>query len=431
MIRRYSRKEMADIWEEKNKFQKWLDVELAGCFAWERLGKIPKGTANHIAQKAGFSLYRIKEIESEVKHDVIAFLTSVAERVGKDSRFIHLGMTSSDVLDTALALQMREAGNLILEDLKKLLLVLKKQAKKHKNTLMIGRSHGIHGEPITLGLKFAVWHEETKRNIRRMENAVDVVSYGKISGAMGNYAHLDPRVEKYVCEKLKLKPAPVSNQIIQRDRHAEYLTVLAVIASSLDKFATEVRNLQRTDIGEAEEPFTTGQKGSSAMPHKKNPVMCEQISGLARIVRSNAQAGLENVVLWHERDISHSSVERVILPDSTILVDYMLNRIINILGNLCVHPGRMLENIGKNKGIIFSQRLLLKLIDKGLTREDSYRLIQASALKIQNSDDIFLDEILKNENVKKYLSEDEIKDCFDLKYYLKNNSYIFKQAGIE
>ncbi|MFH1288818.1 MAG: adenylosuccinate lyase [bacterium] len=430
MIDRYSRKEMANIWEEKNKFQKWLDVELAVCGAWEKLGKIPNGVTNRIARNAGFSLERIKEIETEVKHDVIAFLTSVAEKVGKDSRFIHLGMTSSDVLDTALALQMKEAGLLILQDLSKLLLVLKKQAKKYKNTLMIGRSHGIHGEPITLGLKFAIWHEETKRNIRRMENAVDVISCGKVSGAMGNYAHLDTRVEKYVCRKLKLNPVPVSNQIIQRDRHAEYLTTLAIVASSLDKFATEIRNLQRTDIGEAGEPFTSGQKGSSAMPHKKNPIMCEQISGLARIVRANAQAGLENVTLWHERDISHSSVERVILPDSTILVDYMLNKMINILGDLCVYPDKMLKNIGQSKGLIFSQRLLLELVDKGLTREDAYRLVQSSALKMQNSGGDFLGEILKNENVRKYLSDREIKNCFDLKYYLKNNDYIFKQIGI-
>lgn len=430
MINRYSRKEMAGIWEEKNKFQKWLDVELAVCGAWEKLGKIPGGTANRITQKAVFSLDRIKEIEAEVKHDVIAFLTSVAESVGKDSRFIHLGMTSSDVLDTALALQMKEAGLLILQDLTKLLLVLRKQARKYKNTLMIGRSHGMHGEPITLGLKFAIWYEETKRNIRRMGNAVDIISYGKISGAMGNYAHLDTRVEKYVCKKLKLKPVAVSNQIIQRDRHAEYLTTLAIIASSLDKFATEIRNLQRTDVGEVEEPFTSGQKGSSAMPHKKNPVMCEQISGLARVVRANAQAGLENVALWHERDISHSSVERVILPDSTILIDYMLNKTINILGGLRVCQDRMLENIGGSKGLIFSQRLLLKLVDKGLTREDAYCLIQSSALKTQNSDDDFLNEILKNENVREYLSDEEIKDCFDLKYYLRNNDYIFKQVGI-
>ena len=430
MIERYSRREMVNVWEEKNKFQKWLDIELAVCDAWEKLGKIPKGMTKRITKRSGFSVERIKIIEAEVKHDVIAFLTSVAEKVGPDSRFIHLGMTSSDVLDTALALQMREAGVLILQDLKKLLLVLKKQAKKYKNTLMIGRSHGIHGEPITLGLKFAIWYEETKRNIKRMENAVDVVSYGKISGAMGNYAHLDIRVEKYVCKKLKLNPAPVSNQIIQRDRHAEYLTTLAIIASSLDKFATEVRNLQRTDIGEAGEPFTSGQKGSSAMPHKKNPITCEQVSGLARIVRSNAQAGLENIILWHERDISHSSVERVILPDSTILVNYLLNKMTNVLGNLCVYPDRMLKNIGQNKGIIFSQRLLLKLISKGLTREDSYRLIQSSALKIQNSSDNFLNEILQNKNVKIYLSEKEIKDCFDLKYYLKNNDHIFKQTGI-
>lgn len=430
MISRYSRREMVSVWEEKNKFQKWLDVELAVCDAWEKLGRIPDGVTKRIAQKAGFSIERITAIEAEVKHDVIAFLTAVSETVGPDSRFIHLGMTSSDVLDTALALQMREAGLLILQDLKALLSVLKKQAKRYKNTLMIGRSHGIHGEPITLGLKFAIWYEETKRNIRRMENAVEVTSFGKVSGAMGNYAHLDTRVEKYVCKKLKLKPAPVSNQIIQRDRHAEYLAALAIIASSLDKFATEVRSLQRTDIGEAEEPFSSGQKGSSAMPHKKNPIMCEQVSGLARIVRSNAQAGFENVILWHERDISHSSVERVILPDSTILVDYMLNKMINIAGNLRVYPDRMLKNIGQNKGVIFSQRLLLKLIDKGLTREDSYRLIQSSALKTQDSSDSFLNEILKNENVKKYLSEKEIKDCFDLKYYLKNNDYIFKQAGI-
>ena len=382
MIERYSRDIMKNIWSEENKFRKWLDVEIAACEAWNKLGVIPNDTLKTIKEKADFNIERINEIEAEVKHDVIAFLTSVAEFVGEDSRFIHKGLTSSDVLDTAYNLLLKEAGEILLNDLEKLAQVLKDKAFKYKMTPMIGRSHGIHAEPITFGLKMALWYDETLRNIERLKRAVDIVSVGKISGAVGTFANIEPDIEEYVCEKLGLKPAPVSTQIVQRDRHAEFFTTLAVIASSFEKFAVEIRHLQRTEVLEAEEYFSKGQKGSSAMPHKRNPVLSENVTGLARLVRSYAIAAMENVALWHERDISHSSVERVIGPDATVNLDFLINRFTGIIKNLIVYEDKMLQNIYLTNGLIFSQRVLLALTEKGVTREKAYRLVQRNAMKV-------------------------------------------------
>ena len=338
MIERYTRREMAKIWESENKFRKWLQVEILACEAWARLGKIPQKALNNIKAKADFDIKRIDEIEKTVKHDVISFLTSVAEFVGPDSRYIHRGLTSSDILDTSLAMFLREAADLIIADIKKLMDAIKKRAFEHKDTLMVGRSHGIHAEPITFGLKMALWYEEMRRNLARMERAREIISYGKLSGAMGTFANIPPSVEEYVCKKLGLKPAPVSTQVVQRDRHAEYFTTLAIIATSIEKIAVEIRHLQRTEVLEAEEPFTEGQKGSSAMPHKRNPVLSENLTGLARLVRGYANAAMENIPLWHERDICHSSVERVIAPDATILVDFMLTRMTGLIRDLVVYP---------------------------------------------------------------------------------------------
>ena len=368
MIERYTRKQMGQIWSEDNKFKTWLGVELAVVAVWEKLGRIPSTAAKNIGEKAAFDIVRITEIEKEVNHDVVAFLSSVAEKVGPDSRFIHMGLTSSDVVDTALSLQIKEALNLIRQDLKKLAQVLKNLALKHKRTIIIGRTHGIHAEPTTLGLKLALWYEEIGRNLNRLKRAEEGISVGKISGAVGTFAHVTPKLEELVCQRLGLKPAPVSNQIVQRDRHAEVLTTLAILAGTLEKMATEIRSLQRTEIGELEEPFTKGQKGSSAMPHKKNPVICERICGLARVVRGQALTALENICLWNERDISHSSAERIILPDATILIDYMLDKMVWILENLVVFPNKMRQNLELTQGVIFSQKILLTLVDAGLTR---------------------------------------------------------------
>ncbi|MDI6686745.1 MAG: adenylosuccinate lyase, partial [Desulfobacterales bacterium] len=372
MIKRYTRKAMGDIWTDENRYQTWLNVEILACEALAKKGKIPKKSVDNIRKKAGFSIKRIEEIEAETRHDVIAFLTNVAEHVGPDSRYIHMGLTSSDILDTSMAYLLRQAGNIILKDCAILLKTIKKKAFKHKNTVMIGRSHGIHAEPITFGLKLAVWYDEMRRNKERFERAVETISFGKISGAVGTFANISPDVEAYVCKKLGLKPAPASTQIVQRDRHAEYFTSMAIMASSIEKMAVEIRHLQRTEVLEAEEFFSKGQKGSSAMPHKRNPIGSENICGLARIIRSNAMASLENIPLWHERDISHSSVERVIAPDSTILIDYILNRITKIIDNLIVYPERMEQNLNMLKGLVFSQQILLALAESGITREDSY-----------------------------------------------------------
>jgi adenylosuccinate lyase len=428
MIERYTRKEMGSLWEPENRFRKWLDVEIAACEAWSELGKIPKKSLAVIKEKAGFDVGRIDEIEAVVKHDVIAFLTSVAEKVGTESRYIHKGLTSSDIVDTALSLLMKEASDIIIQDLKKLISVLQTQAFAYKDTVCIGRSHGVHAEPMTFGMKFALWYEEAKRNLSRVERAKKNISIGKFSGAVGTFSNIPVEIEEKVCKKLGLKPEPVATQVVQRDRHAEYLSTLAIVAASVEKIAVELRHLQRTEVLEAEEPFAKGQKGSSAMPHKRNPVGCENLSGLARVVRANAMAALENVALWHERDISHSSVERVIIPDSTILVDYMLNRLTGILADLQVYPARMLENIGRSYGLHNSQNVLLRLTEKGMSREDAYSIVQKNAMLSWKTRKEFKTLLLKDKNIRKYLSVKELDDVFNLQHYLRNIDYIYKRV---
>jgi adenylosuccinate lyase len=428
MIERYTTPRMKSLWSDQNKFQKWLDIELLACEAQAKLGIIPKTALPKIKKKAKFDVERIAQIEEKTKHDVVAFLTNVAENIGKEGKYVHYGMTSSDILDTSLSLLMREAGEVILQDLGNLSLSLKKKALKFKHTPMMGRTHGVHAEPITLGLKFVLWYAETQRNIERLKKAIETVSVGKISGAVGTFSNLNPKVEEYVCKRLKLKPAPVSSQIIQRDRHAEFMNGLAIIASSIEKFATEIRSLQRTEILELEEGFAKGQKGSSAMPHKRNPITCERLCGLARLVRTNAQASLENITLWHERDISHSSVERVIIPDSTILVDYMLTQFTRIIENLLVYSDNMRKNLEKTKGMIFSGRLLLKLSEKTPSKEEAYQIVQDNAMRAWNKDENFRELIKNDKRVKKYLNKEEIEECFSLDYYLRNVDYIFNRV---
>ena len=428
MIERYTLPEMGGIWTDENRYRRWLDVELAVCEAWAKLGKIPTACLRTIRSRAGFSVGRIDEIEKVVKHDVIAFLTSVNEKVGPDGRFIHLGLTSSDVVDTALSLLIRESLEKVLARLRGLEKVLKRQALKYKKTPCIGRTHGIHAEPVTFGFKILVWVEEVRRQIERTKWAIDVISVGRISGSVGTYIHLDPRVETYALRKLKLRPAKVSTQVLQRDRHAEVMASLALTVTSLEKFALEVRHLQRTEVLEVEEPFTKGQKGSSSMPHKKNPVRCERISGLARLVRANLQVALENIPLWHERDISHSSAERVIFPDSFILTDYLLAETTDILGNWVVHPDRMLENIGATRGLIFSQSVLLALTRKGLSREQAYQLVQRNSLKAWNGGLDFKALILADPEVAGILSAEELERCFSLDPYLGRIDHIFERV---
>ncbi|MEW5800160.1 MAG: adenylosuccinate lyase [Bacteroidota bacterium] len=431
MITRYTRPQMGNIFSDENRFSIWLEIELLACEAQASLDIIPKESVGTIRHKAKFNVDRINEIEAEVKHDVIAFLTSVGEFVGPDSRFIHLGMTSSDVVDTALSVQLKQAGELLLKDLEELRDVLARRAKEFKMTVMIGRSHGIHAEPTTFGLKLAMWFDETRRNIVRLKHAIETISVGKISGAVGTFAHLSPKVEEYVCEKLGLNPAPVSTQIIQRDRHAEFLTTLAVVGSSLDKFATEIRHMQRTEVLEAEEYFSKGQKGSSAMPHKRNPVTCEQISGLARVLRSNAQAAMENVVLWHERDISHSSVERIIIPDSCILLDHMLAKFTSIIDKLIVYPENMKKNMEATHGLLYSQPVLLALAKKGMKREDAYRIVQKHAMDVWQSKKNFKDVLKADPEIASVLSSAELDEAFDPQKSLNNVEYIFKRVGLE
>jgi adenylosuccinate lyase len=428
MIERYTTPRMKSLWSDQNRFQKWLDIELLACEAQAKLGIIPKSALPKIKKRAKFDAGRIAQIEEKTKHDVIAFLTNLAENIGKEAKYVHYGMTSSDILDTSLSLLLRESGEVILQDLDNLSLSLKKKALEFKHTPMIGRTHGVHAEPITLGLKFALWYAEVQRNMERLKKAIQTISVGKISGAVGTFSNLDPRVEEYVCKKLKLKPAPISSQIIQRDRHAEFMTALSIIASSIEKFATEIRSLQRTEILELEEGFAKGQKGSSAMPHKRNPITCERLCGLARLVRTNGQAALENITLWHERDISHSSVERIIIPDSTILVDYMLTQFVKIIENLLVYPDNMRKNLKKTGGMIFSGRLLLKLSQKAPSKEEAYLIVQDNAMKAWNKNENFKDLIKNDQRVKKYLSEKEIDECFSLDYYLRNVDYIFKRV---
>jgi adenylosuccinate lyase len=431
MIERYSLPEIKKIWSDENKFSTWLRIEIFACEANSKLGIIPPSSLKQIKNKANFSIRKINEIEDVVKHDVIAFLTNVGEYVGKDSRFIHYGMTSSDVLDTALSIQMKEAGDLILKKLVALKKLLAEKAKKYKYLTMVGRTHGVHAESITLGLKFALWYEETVRNIERLKKAIETISYGKISGAVGTYEHLDPFVEKYVCRKLGLQPAKISTQILQRDRHAEYLVTLALIGSSLEKFATEIRHLQKTEVLELEEPFTKGQKGSSAMPHKKNPIICERIAGLARVLRGNSLAGMENINLWHERDISHSSVERMIIPDSIMLLYYMLVKIIGVLDGLVVNKENIDKNLNITHGLIHSQRALLKLVEKGITREEAYAVIQENAMKSWNLHMDFKELLQRDTRISSKITKKEIEDIFDPKKGMKNVDYIFKNVGIK
>jgi len=428
MIERYSRKEMAKIWEPENKFKIWLDIELAACEAFHKLGLVPKKSLDNIKKKANFDIKRIDEIELTVKHDVIAFLTSVGEFIGEDSRFLHYGMTSSDVLDTSLAVQLKQAGELILKGIDAVLDALKEKALQYKHTPTIGRSHGIHAEPTTFGLKMALFYEAMKRNRLRFERALENISYGKISGAVGNFANINPFVENYVCEKLGLKPEPVSTQIIQRDRHAEYFLALSLIATTIEQIAVEIRHLQRTEVREVEEFFSKGQKGSSAMPHKRNPIISENLTGLARLVRGYAISSLENIPLWHERDISHSSVERVIGPDATILIDFMLFRATNLIKNLIVYPENMLKNLNATKGLIFSQRLLLMLTESGIKREKAYEIVQRNAMKSWEEGQDFKKLIKNDKDVKKYLKPGEIESAFDIEYYLKNVDFIFDRV---
>ena len=428
MISRYTRPEMGRIWEPENLYAKWLEVEIAACEAMAQEGLIPEEALENIKKKAAFSVGRILEIEEETKHDVIAFLTNVAEHVGPDSRYIHLGLTSSDILDTSFALLLKQAMDIIVQDLQELMDVIRTRAMEHKYTAMIGRSHGIHAEPITFGLKLAVWYSEMKRNLKRLVEARDVISYGKLSGAVGTFANTSPKIEALVCKKLGLRPEEISTQIIQRDRHAQYFSSLAILAGTLEKIAVEIRHLQRTEVLEVEEPFAKGQKGSSAMPHKKNPIGCENISGLARLVRSNSLAAMENMPLWHERDISHSSVERVIAPDSTILIDYMLHRLTGILRGLVVHSDRMTENLKKTKGLIFSQQLLLRLAGKGLERQTAYVMVQRNAMKVWETGQEFKDLIMEDQEIGGYLSKSEIEEIFDLDYHVKHVDDIYERV---
>ncbi|ADL13805.1 adenylosuccinate lyase [Acetohalobium arabaticum] len=431
MIDRYTLSEMEEIWSEENKFNKWLDIELAVCEALAEVGQIPDEDVAEMKDKADFTVDRIKEIEQETKHDVLAFLTAVAESLGEESKYIHLGLTSSDIKDTARSLQLKESAEIILQDLEEATELLGKKAVEYKDQVMIGRTHGIHAEPITFGLKLANWYSEMERNIERFRAAKERISYGKISGAVGTFANITPEVEEITCNILDLKPAPISSQILQRDRHAEYISTLGVIAGSLDRFATEIRNLQRTDILEVEESFKQGQKGSSAMPHKKNPITCERISGLARVVRSNSTAAFENQPLWHERDLTHSSVERIIFPDSSILIDYMLTKFKTVLKQLDIYEDNMMENLEKTNGLIFSQKVMLELVDQGLLRDDAYELVQRNALKAWEGKKHFKDYLVEDEEILDYLTEDEIERIFDYDYHLKNIDKIFVRLGLE
>ncbi len=431
MINRYTLPQMGAIWSEENKLNNWLRIEIAACEAWSSLGRIPPEAVNVIKEKAAFNVQRIKEIEDQVHHDVIAFLTNVAEYVGDESKYIHLGMTSSDILDTALAMQMRDAADLILEKLSRLKTAVADKARRYKYSLNIGRTHGIHGEPSTFGLKMALWYTELLRAEERLKQAREFIAYGAISGAVGNFAHLDPRVEEYVCETLGLKPCPVSTQIIQRDRHAGFMTTLALVGSSLEKMATEVRNLQRTEILEAEEPFHKDQKGSSAMPHKRNPMMSERVAGLSRVLRGNALAAMENISLWHERDLTHSSVERVIVPDSCILLDYVLEKFIAVVEGLVVYEENMIMNIQKTRGLVFSQELMLALVNKGMLREDAYRLVQKNSMKSWADGSDFRELVLSDPEIMEHVNESEIDRVFDMSLYSSQVDYIFKRCGLE
>jgi len=431
MIPRYTTPEMGHLWSDEHKYETWLKVEVAVCQVLAERGEIPAEALANIQAKAAFSVERVEEIEATTRHDVIAFLTNVAEHVGPDSRFIHLGMTSSDLLDTSTALLCVEAGELIKERLDQVYELLRQKAREHKYTWQIGRSHGIHAEPITFGLKLALWSEELGRARRRWAAAMEEIAVGKFSGAVGTFAHLPPEVEEQACRLLGLQPAPVSSQIVQRDRHAQYLTVLALTGATLEKIALEIRHLQRTEVREAEEPFRKGQKGSSAMPHKRNPIVTEQICGLARLLRTNALAGLENVALWHERDISHSSVERVIIPDSTTLMHYLLGKTAHLFDGLVVYPERMLSNLNLTGGLIFSQKVLLALVDKGMTREEAYALVQEPAMQVWEEGGDFKQKLQENPEISSRLTAEELDACFNYDNLRGNVDAIFKRIGLE
>ena len=431
MIDRYTTPEMAQIWSEQNKFETWKKVEITVTEVLSDRGEVPEEAVKVINEKAAFSVERILEIEKITRHDVIAFLTNMAENIGPESRFIHMGMTSSDLLDTSLALLCQEAGEIILGKLKTFKKVLRKKSIEHRESYQIGRSHGVHAEPITFGLKLALWSEEIGRHIVRWERAVESIATGKISGAVGTYQHLDPEVEEEACKRLGLQAATVSNQVVQRDHHAEYLTSLAIMAASLEKIAVEIRHLQRTEVLEAEEYFQKGQKGSSAMPHKRNPIVTERITGMARLLRGNAMVAMENVALWHERDISHSSVERVIIPDSTTLMDYMLNKMIYLLENLLIYPDNMLKNLHKTGGLIFSQEVLLALVKKGATREDAYAMVQRNAMQVWDEQKDFKKLLKDDQEIIALLNEDEIDNLFNLKKVMININKIYKRLELE
>ncbi|HST78742.1 MAG TPA: adenylosuccinate lyase [Verrucomicrobiae bacterium] len=428
MILRYTRPEMGKIWSDENKFRCWLQVEVAASLTLAEAGLVPPEAAQAIARKGDFDLRRIHDIEAEVKHDVIAFTTAVAEKIGPEARWLHYGLTSNDVVDTAQALQIKEASRIIRDDLEKLKAVLGRRAQEFRHTPMIGRTHGIHAEPTTFGLKLANWYAETERNIARFERSAEEMRAGKLSGAVGTFAHLEPEMEVRICERLGLEAAPISSQVIQRDRHAYYVATLATIAATLDKIATEIRHLQRTEVRETEEYFSEKQKGSSAMPHKRNPVTCEQICGLARVVRANAQAAFENVALWHERDISHSSVERVILPDSTILVDYLLAKSTNLIDTLLVYPNRMLKNLESTGGLVFSGQLLLDLAEHGMSREDAYRMVQKHAMRAWKEDLNFRELVMNDSEITSRVPPKQIQQAFSIERQLRNVDKIFERV---
>jgi adenylosuccinate lyase len=430
MIERYSRKEIKKIWDNENKFRIWLDIEIAACEARSELGHVPAADLKTIKEKANFDLARIDQIEAEVHHDVIAFLTSVAEFVGEPSRHIHFGLTSSDIGDTALCIQMKQAGEIIIADLDRLIAVLQKKALEFKDLPCMGRSHGVHAEPTTFGMKMLLFYEAFKRNRERMIRAVENISYGKLSGAVGTFSNIEPVIEEMVCKKMGLGQDPVSTQVIQRDRHAEYCAALAITAASLDQLAVEIRHLQRTEVREAEEPFQKGQKGSSAMPHKRNPILSERISGMARVIKSNMQTALDNVTLWHERDISHSSAERIILPDSTIALDYILDKMTFIIDGILVYPETMMDNINRTGGLFFSQALLLAVVAKGMSREDAYRIVQESAMRVWKKEGTLKELALRDESISKLLTPADIDRIFRLENYYGNISYIYKKAGL-
>ncbi|EAG9262076.1 adenylosuccinate lyase [Listeria monocytogenes] len=430
MLERYTRKEMGDIWTEQNRYQAWLEVEILACEAWAELGDIPKEDIAKIRANAKFDVDRIHEIELETRHDVVAFTRSVSESLGAERKWVHYGLTSTDVVDTANSYLLKQANEILRKDLENFIAIIGEKAKEHKYTVTMGRTHGVHAEPTTFGLKLALWYEEMKRNLERFNFAADGVEFGKISGAVGTYANIDPFVEAYVCEKLGTTPAPISTQTLQRDRHAEYLATLALIATSVEKFAVEVRALQKSEVREVEEFFAKGQKGSSAMPHKRNPIGSENVTGLARVIRGHMVTAYENVPLWHERDISHSSAERIILPDSTILLDYILNRFGNIVKNLTVFPENMKRNMDRTLGLIYSQRVLLALIDKGLAREAAYDVVQPRAMEAWEKQVPFRELVEQDATITENLSAEEIADCFDYNYHLKNVDLIFDRLGL-